>query len=291
MQQDKEWHTYRFYPRYEHQLDEVIQQVIKPLVSELTGEVHYYFFLRRNDHHGHHILAGFRLDEEEAELMKTRIRHEGNKALQELDPDRTRGRRRLMFVEEAGEQQPVVRPFKREPFLRENAASGIVWPDLLLKRSTDLTFSVLENELLGGADRTDAVILLMHQSIRSGLCSMEAAIEFLERYADHCISSCNEHQLGYSLDQAVKLNEKQFLAQWSRTLNNVHLLRKVRPFIEELCSVRDQVEDQLIPSPPFEEFLFHYLHETNNRLGMSHKEEAYIAKLLHKTLEKSSKYA
>lgn len=290
MQPEKEWNTYRFYPKYEHQLDEVIQQIVKPLASEMTGEVHYYFFLRRKDHHGHHIMAGFRLDPDESEVLRTKIRHDCGQALAELDGDR-RGRRRLLFEEEDGEQQPAVRPFTRDPVFSENTAAGIVWPDLLLKRSTDLTFSILENELLGGADRTEAVILLMHQAIRSGLCSMDAAVQFLERYADHCIASCKEPDLGANLDQAVKLNEKQFLSQWGRTLNNVHLLRKVRPFIEELSSVRHQVEDQLIPSPPFEEFLFHYLHDTNNRLGMSHKEEAYIAKLLHKTLEKSSKYA
>ncbi|MET3574213.1 lantibiotic dehydratase C-terminal domain-containing protein [Bhargavaea ullalensis] len=291
MQREKEWHTYRFYPRYEHLLDEVIQQIIKPIASELTGEVHYYFFIRRQDHHGHHIMAGFLLEPEEAESLKMRIRHDCSRALQELDGDRSRARRRLLFEEEGGEQQPGVRPFKRETLLGAGAKEGVIWPDLLLKRSTDLTFSIIENELMGGADRTDAVILMMHQAIRSALCSMEEAADFLERYADRCIRRCHEAGLGDNLSQAAKLNEQQFLIQWGRTLNNVHLLRKIRPFIEELCSVRHQVEEQMIPSPPFEEFLFRYLQETNNRLGMSHKEEAYIAKLLHKTLENSSKYA
>ncbi|WP_424237467.1 lantibiotic dehydratase C-terminal domain-containing protein [Bhargavaea ginsengi] len=291
MHLEKEWHTYRFYPKYEYQLDEVVHQIVMPLASELTGEVHYYYYLRREDHHGHHIMAGFRLTDDEAERLRYRIRHDCNMLLQAMEEDRPRRRRRQLPTETPLEQQPAVRPYKREPVFGENPAAGIVWPDLLLKRSTDIAFLVIENEILGGTDRATAVTLLMHQAIRSGLCSTDAAIRFLEKYAAHCIQTCGDPDLSESLDRAVVMNEREFRSQWTRSLNNVHLLRTIRPFIEELASVRHQVEDQLVPSPPFEEFLFHYLHDTNNRLGISHEEEAYIAKLLHKSLEESSKYA
>ena len=291
MQREKEWHTYRFYPKYEYQLDEVVHQIVMPLASDLTGEVHYYYYLRREDHHGHHIMAGFRLADEEAERLRFRIRHDCNQLLHAMEDERPRLRRRQLPSENPAEQQPAVRPYKREPVFGENPAAGIVWPDLLLKRSTDLAFFNIENELLGGTDRAAAVTLMMHQAIRSGLCSTDAAVRFLEKYAAHCIQTCADPDLSGSLDRAVAMNEREFRSQWTRSLNNVHLLRTIRPFIEELASVRHQVEDQLIPSPPFEEFLFHYLHDTNNRLGISHEEEAYIAKLLHKSLEKNSKYA
>ncbi|KZE37466.1 hypothetical protein AV656_12935 [Bhargavaea cecembensis] len=291
MQLEKEWHTYRFYPKYEYQLDEVVHQIVMPLTSDLTGEVHYYYYLRREDHHGHHIMAGFQLSDEEAERLRFRIRHDCNLLLQSMDDEKPKLRRRQLPSENTARQQPAVRPYKREPVFGENPAAGIVWPDLLLKRSTDIAFLIIENELLGGADRAAAVTLMMHQAIRSGLCSTDAAIRFLEKYAAHCIQTCADPDLAESLDRAVAMNEREFRNQWTRSLNNVHLLRTIRPFIEELASVRHQVEDQLIPSPPFEEFLFHYLHDTNNRLGISHEEEAYIAKLLHKSLEKSSKYA
>ncbi|SEJ52172.1 Lantibiotic biosynthesis dehydratase C-term [Bhargavaea ginsengi] len=291
MHLEKEWHTYRFYPKYEYQLDEVVHQIVMPLASDLTGEVHYYYYLRREDHHGHHIMAGFRLTDDEAERLRYRIRHDCNMLLQAMEEEKPRRRRRQLPSENQSEQQPAVRPYKREPVFGENPAAGIVWPDLLLKCSTDIAFLVIENEILGGTDRATAVTLLMHQAIRSGLCSTDAAIGFLEKYAAHCIQACGDPDLAESLDRAVVMNEREFRSQWTRSLNNVHLLRTIRPFIEELASVRHQVEDQLVPSPPFEEFLFHYLHDTNNRLGISHEEEAYIAKLLHKSLEESSKYA
>ncbi|MFC7366463.1 MULTISPECIES: lantibiotic dehydratase C-terminal domain-containing protein [Bhargavaea] len=291
MQREKEWHTYRFYPKYEYQLDEVVHQIVMPLAADLSGEVHYYYYLRRKDHHGHHIMAGFRLSDEEAERLRFRIRHDCNLLLHSMEDEKPRLRRRQLPSDNMAEQQPAVRPYKREPVFGENPAAGIVWPDLLLKRSTDLAFLVIENELLGGTDRAAAVTLMMHQAIRSGLCSTNAASQFLEKYAAHCIQTCADPDLAESLDRAATMNEREFRSQWTRSLNNVHLLRTIRPFIEELASVRHQVEDQLIPSPPFAEFLFHYLHDTNNRLGISHEEEAYIAKLLHKSLEKSSKYA
>ncbi|MCW1928080.1 lantibiotic dehydratase C-terminal domain-containing protein [Bhargavaea beijingensis] len=291
MQREKEWHIYRFYPKYEYHLDEVIHQIVMPLASDLTGEVHYYYYLRREDHHGHHVMAGFLLCDEVAERLRYRIRHDCNLLLHEIGEEKPKRRRGRPLAGGPAEQQPAVRPYKREPVFGENSAAGIVWPDLLLKRSTDLAFFIIENELLGGPDRAAAVTLLMHQAIRSGLCSTAAATRFLEKYADHCIQTCADPALEESLDQAVAINEREFRSQWTRSLNNVHLLRTIRPFIEELTSVRHQVEEQLIPSPPFEEFLFHYLHDTNNRLGISHEEEAYIAKLLHKSLEESSKYA
>ena len=291
MQREKEWHIYRFYPKYEYQLDEVVRQVVMPLASDLTGEVHYYYYLRRQDHYGHHIMAGFQLCDEGAERLRFRIRHDCNLLLHAMEEEKPRRRRRQKPSENKVEQQPAVRPYKREPVFGENPSAGIVWPDLLLKRSTDLAFFIIENEFLGGTDRSAAVTLLMHQAIRSGLCSTDAAIRFLEKYSMHCIQNCADPDLMESLDRAVAMNEQEFRSQWTRSLNNVHLLRTIRPFIEELTSVRHQVEEQLIPSPPFEEFLFHYLHDTNNRLGICHEEEAYISKLLHKSLEKSSKYA
>lgn len=291
MQREKQWHIYRFYPKYEYQLDEVVRQVVMPLASDLTGEVHYYYYLRRQDHYGHHIMAGFQLCDEGAERLRFRIRHDCNLLLHAMEEEKPRRRRRQKPSENKVEQQPAVRPYKREPVFGESPSAGIVWPDLLLKRSTDLAFFIIENEFLGGTDRSAAVTLLMHQAIRSGLCSTDAAIRFLEKYSMHCIQNCTDPGLAESLDRAVAMNEQEFRSQWTRSLNNVHLLRTIRPFIEELTSVRHQVEEQLIPSPPFEEFLFPYLHDTNNRLGICHEEEAYIAKLLHKSLEKSSKYA
>ncbi|WDU79254.1 MULTISPECIES: thiopeptide-type bacteriocin biosynthesis protein [Lysinibacillus] len=278
----KNWLFYSIYPGNAGYLDEVIERLVKPSVSFFKDEIENWFFMRYWDHKGTHIRLRFLASPEIEEKIKHWFSLHALLILEEIRQEKPKKVNKLIPAPEYQDGKVAVEINNYEPeYSKYGGEEGVGIAEQLFRTSSEMVLHILreENQQFSKANVS---LLVLKKSIEGSIRKKKQYMRFLENYFDYWTGGDYEgaEAIKTKISTAAIKRSEVIKNIWKEISSNQEMNQLIDSYLKKLKETQKLIKDATNIHQEFTDLLFHYIHMTNNRMGISTLEEAYLAKLL-----------
>lgn len=283
-----DWVFYSIYPGSQGYLDEVVTEIVAPLVEKwASGEgVHNWFFIRYIDEQGPHVRLRFQVEEDFVDFYEEALEKLIESKLETVLSRPPSEQKRLLPFLQGGQEPAGEVTFQLEEYEPEyekyGGMKGVAIAERCFASSSRLAVTAMNAEKNRIIDRFHLALLTMEKTVDQAGLSAEEKNRLWEKILHYWSGTefREDGKLKESLRIAAQKRGKwiqNHLEQYRQNQKVEELLSEyVQSLQETFRQVRETPQITLSPS----HLAFHYIHMMNNRLGVWPLEEAYLGALL-----------
>lgn len=287
---DYEWLYFCIYPGSHHfsYLDDIVREIVEPsIILFPAGCIEKWFFLRYWDAGGLHIRVRYLVQKDTSFYLRRWMEDNGKAILNDLiknkpTPLQSYTTPPLYLCE----KKTVIEQHKYIPeFDKYGGDLGVMLAESVFYESSKLVMKLLHKISAEDASRTHAGIYLMLKSVQTIITGCKEQNLFLTEYFHQFTRSqtTDPANIRNTIDESVARHVSVIQDQWEEIISHTFLHTLTINYLQALQDAVNQL-GRLNTSLPTTGVLLHYIHTTNNRLGVSMHEESFIAKLILKLL-------
>jgi hypothetical protein len=288
--QNHEWLQYNIYSKDIHELDHLVNSIVKPASSKVKSNfnVSNWFFIRYLDETGPHIRLRFKVNEYQYAEVITFLEEFISASLESTKEVSMKIPKRLLPLNLGGGQfSSSERRFELslyDPELEKYGESaGIELSEKYFGLSSNLTVELIDDLITERINRFELALRLMDSMLKVSMAKQSERKEFLLNYTKYWSGdSDGSRKVSQNFIESAK-GRKEKVQEILCAEYIPGSERSLKQYANELEEVLDVLKTSIETDP--KDIYFHFVHMMNNRLGVWPIEESYLAALLMSVIE------
>lgn len=286
----EKWLFYSLYPGNPLFLDNVVLDIITPLMNQLKEDDYTsWFFIRYWDQEGPHIR--FRIlpkDDSTSNKIRNYIETNSKIKISTYSNETVYYRKPLIPIPTMTNTSTLVRQQTYIPeYGKYGGVKGIDIAEKLFHYSSEMVLQAIqkerEEELFS---RSYLSIFLMEKLAKSVLKKQKKINRFLSDYFHYWTGGDSQEGGNFRKKISVAVDKRinSIDNKWTKMENEFEKINFVNLHVKQFIDAIKCAKQSNEVMTTEEDLFFHYMHMMNNRLGISTSEEAYISHIIYRKM-------
>lgn len=290
LKQDNNWLFYCLYPKNVNLLDKVLLDIIEPLSFIFNKEEDYtkWFFMRYWDSKGCHIRLRYLTTETGEGKIRGYIENDVSEKLENINYNPLELHKPIIPISQFPDTPTLI---SKEVYIPEyekyGGIEGVKIAEDLFECSSNLTLLILKEERVSSINRYYIALYIMYKAISSIIRKKKSISRFFANYIHYWSGGDTDRgeEFREKLSFAVEKRIGKVMEDWNLIEKMSESISLVPVYLEKFENSIRLIKECSEIDINYENIAFHYLHMTNNRLGITTLEEAYLAKIIYEFIQ------